>query len=330
MSRCVHCGSASICEHKRQKYRCVQCLGGSICEHKRRKSTCTICCGSGVCEHKRRKSTCKDCNGAEICHHNHLKPTCKDCNGSSICQHKRRKSQCIECHGSSICEHKRQTSQCRLCRGTSFCEHNRLKSQCVQCSGSRTCKYHHISLCSTLGTPKYEGYCVRCYSHLFPDKPVSKNFRTKERCVADHIRLQFPDYDIVLDKKVHGGCSKRRPDISFDFGSHVIIIEVDEHEHQDYSCENKRIMEIFHDHGDRPMVVIRFNPDAYVDQAGTKISSCWGFDAKGVARVKPKQRDIWQSRLLSLTQHVQQFCDSPPEKEVTFIHLFYSQPSHST
>jgi hypothetical protein len=68
---------------------------------------------------------------------------------------------------------------------------------------------------------------------------------------------------IVFDKIVEGGCSRRRPDVRIDMGSHIIIVECDEDQHKGYSCENKRMMEIFQNCGNRPIVFIRFNPDSY-------------------------------------------------------------------
>ena len=35
-------------------------------------------------------------------------------------------------------------------------------------------------------------------------------------------------------------------------------VEIDENQHTNYSCENKRTMEIFNDLGRRPLVMIRF------------------------------------------------------------------------
>ena len=41
----------------------------------------------------------------------------------------------------------------------------------------KTCK---SEWCFTLVTKKYDGYCRFCYMNLFPDKPVSRNYKTKE------------------------------------------------------------------------------------------------------------------------------------------------------
>lgn len=65
-------------------------------------------------------------------------------------------------------------------------------------------------------------------------------------------------------KKVDGGCSKRRPDFLFDIFTHTVI-ECDENDHKDYStsCEIAKLNETFTDLADRPMILIRFNPDNY-------------------------------------------------------------------
>ena len=37
---------------------------------------------------------------------------------------------------------------------------------------NKKCK---TNLCDKQVTNKYEGYCLHCFMHLFPDKPVSRN-----------------------------------------------------------------------------------------------------------------------------------------------------------
>ena len=53
--------------------------------------------------------------------------------------------------------------------------------------------------------PKYEGYCLNCFLHTFPDKPVTRNYKTKEKSVVDYIKQQFPYLDIVWDKSIKDG-----------------------------------------------------------------------------------------------------------------------------
>ena len=90
-----------------------------------------------------------------------------------------------------------------------------------------------------------------------------------------YIKETYPDFDWVADKRVADGCSKRRPDLLLDLGSHIIIIEVDENKHIEYecSCENKRLMELSRDLNHRPIVFIIFNPDAYTAENGEEFRS---------------------------------------------------------
>ena len=169
---------------------------------------------------------------------------------------------------------------------------------------SKTCK---TTLCDIHVSDKYNGYCLNCFIHLFPDEPNSHNYKTKEKATSEYILEQFPidKYTWVIDKKIQDGCSRKRPDLLLDLGYQVIIVEVDENQHTDYdcSCENKRIMELSQDLGYRPIVFIRFNPDDY-EKNGINITSCWGQNKKGICVVKKSKKDEWIERLDVLEQHI--------------------------
>jgi very-short-patch-repair endonuclease len=188
---------------------------------------------------------------------------------------------------------------------------------------SPTCK---TNLCSTIvQSNKYDGYCIRCFIHLFPDKPVSRNYKTKEQATVDFIKQYFPDKTIITDKQISGGCSKRRPDILIDFGEQIIIVEIDEYQHKSYdNCDNRRMMEISQDLGHRPVVFIRFNPDDYIDKNNTKIKSCWTTTRK-TGLVKIDNKKIWQERLNVLKNQVKYWINNKTEKTVENIHLFYDE-----
>ena len=184
-----------------------------------------------------------------------------------------------------------------------------------------TCKTH---LCSTRTTDKYDGYCLRCYIYTFPDKPVARNYKTKERAVVEFVCERFPEHTWITDKKVNDGCSMRRPDILLDLGYQVLIIEIDENAHQDYdcSCENKRIMELSQDVGHRPIIFIRFNPDSY--REGTrKIPSCWEQNMNGICVVKYKED--WEYRLNTLETQIKYWSmlSNTTNKIIETIQLFY-------
>ena len=320
--RCKECGGSSICEHGKYKTNCIECGGSSICEHDKQKRQCRECGGSSICEHGKQKSHCRDCNNSAFCEHGRLKRQCRECVGSAFCEHNKRKSHCIECNNSAFCEHGKQKRECRECHGSVFCEHNKRKSHCITCGGSGLCKSYW---CERQVNKKYEGYCISCFVHLFPDKPNTRNYKTKEKDVVDRITQTFNNFSWVADKKVQDGCSRRRPDLLLDMGSHIIIMEVDENKHTDYdcSCEHKRLMELSQDLQHRPIIFIRFNPDDYVNQEGVLVKSCWKLNKLGVMQIQKTKQKEWEERINSLKQQIQYWIDNPTEKTIEIVELFY-------
>lgn len=259
-----------------------------------------------LCIHSLTKTECKRCKYK--CIHNKQKPTCKECGGSSICIHNKRKSRCRDCNGSEICIH------------------NKRKSRCKDCNGSQLCK---STFCETYKNKKYNKYCSRCYIHLFPNEPISRNYKTKEYAVLEFIKNTYPEHTWVNDKTIDGGCSKKRPDIFLDLLTHSIIIEIDENQHKPYdNCELKRINLLFEDLGDRHIVFIRFNPDDYLDKDNKKITSCWGIDRNGLSSVKKSKRNEWEQRLNTLKNtvdevlHIDNINTTNP---ITYTNLFYDK-----
>ena len=292
------------------------------CIHNRRRYNCVECGGAGICVHKMRKSRCAECGGKELCSHGRQEKDCVDCGGSQICEHSKRKRRCVECNGAAICEHKRNKQHCVECKCSLICVHDKMKARCKICDGSQLCK---SPLCETRGIKKYNGYCLPCCIHLCPDIKISRNFKTKENDIVDRVKNEFPGFSWVCDKRVVDGCSKRRPDLLLDMGTHIIIIEVDENKHDTYdcSCENKRLMEISQDVGHRPIVFIRFNPDNYVDKDEKKISSCWKVNGYGVMQVSKTKIVEWEERIKELLSQIQYWVDNITEKTVETIELFY-------
>ena len=185
--------------------------------------------------------------------------------------------------------------------------------------------------CSTRFTnKKYNGYCLRCFIYLFPDKPVSRNYKTKEYSVVEFVKTKFPELDFVADKIITGGCSRRRPDLLLDMLYQIIIIEIDENQHQDYdcSCENKRLMELSQDLGHRPIVFIRFNPDDY-KKDGKNITSCWGQNKNGICVVKKSKQKEWLERLNTLEEQIKYWIypENMTDKTIEIIQLYYDELS---
>ena len=183
-------------------------------------------------------------------------------------------------------------------------------------------------LCGTRVSDKYEGYCLYCFINIFPDKPITRNYKTKEKAVRDFILTNFPDLTWNTDKIIKDGCSKKRPDLLLDLGYQVIIIEIDENQHICYekSCENKRIMILSQDIGHRPIIFIRFNPDDYIEY-GINKHSCWTFDKNGISKIKKSYIKEWSERLETLKNTINYWIDNKniSEKTIELIYLFFDK-----
>ena len=174
---------------------------------------------------------------------------------------------------------------------------------------------------------KYDGHCMRCFVHKFPQQKISRTYKVKETHVSDFLdkALEHTGHDRVFDRRVDGGCSLRRPDMYIDCLTHVVLQETDETQHRNgYSCENKRQMELLLDFGSRPIVFIRFNPDSYVDAKAIRQASCFKYhDRLHVPFVPSEFQETWQNRLDMLKQRLLHHISTIPAKEVTVEHLFY-------
>jgi hypothetical protein len=332
-SRCKECGGASICEHNKRRSICKECGGSEICEHNKRISRCKECGGSEICEHNKRRSECKECGGGSICEHNRIRSRCKECGGGSICEHNRIRSRCKECGGSQICEHNKERRYCKECGGSQICEHNRQKSQCKECGGSQICEHNRIkSICSTCSVNRknfcqlcdsvyvkgcsYFPLCFRCHCLSHPNEPIPRRYKLKQHYIYDKIKEVYSDFE--YDKTISGGCSKKRPDFLFDKLTHSVIVEIDEDQHNNYnnSCDEVRTMSMFTDLGNRPLVMIRFNPDEHDKNRG-----CFSFDEKNNIIIN---EDEFKNRIEMLLDTIQFHIDNIPLKELTEIKLFFS------
>lgn len=169
---------------------------------------------------------------------------------------------------------------------------------------------------------KYEGYCCRCFVHLFPNKQISKNYKTKENYIFDEVVKLLPNNNLIItrDKTIVGGCSKRRPDLMIDVGSHWICAENDENCHKNYNitCENKRIMELYIDMANRPMVLIRFNCDKY--SGGQSLFKTNKQNGLEIIR----SRKEFNLRICKFVEMINKYINSdPPTKSITYEYLYY-------
>jgi len=250
------------------------------------------------------KYNCKRCGGSSYCHHGKSKKHCRDCDGVSLCIHRRVKIYCKLCEGSSICEHDKIRYQCRECGGKRFCKHGKNKAYCKECGGRQLCKSPH---CTTTKSTKFDGYCLQCYINANPNAEITRNHKTTEKAVAAFVKQTFPSLPWVCDRRLAPNKSRRRPDIYAIFESFILIVEVDENQHDCYdaSDENKRLQQLQQDANGKPLAFIRFNPDQYLDEHRNKVKSCWRKYKDGILRLSTTMTENWSKRLELLRSSIQ-------------------------
>jgi hypothetical protein len=168
--------------------------------------------------------------------------------------------------------------------------------------------------------------CRNCYNHIVLGGSPRQLVR-KEQYVLAELQRQLPeleDFFVLWDCPIDGGCSKRRPDMLFDFGIGSLVIEVDEdaHKSEDASCREKRMCEIYLDLGERPIVFIRFNPDKCEGRKETM------FTVSPKARLLTCNETEFQHRIEKLVEEVMAVYNmyvvnqEIPEKWFNVVNLF--------
>jgi hypothetical protein len=118
-----------------------------------------------------------------------------------------------------------------------------------------------------------EDLCGMCCDIPFYDESKRLN-KIKETIMVKYLRSNIEGDEILADKIIDSTCNLYRPDILYDCGTHIVIVECDEFQHKSYnwkSCasnrslehaEEKRMYEIMVAYG-LPAIFIRWNPDNF-------------------------------------------------------------------
>jgi hypothetical protein len=168
-------------------------------------------------------------------------------------------------------------------------------------------------------------YCWRCYYFNNPTKKP-KRLKVKEEEVTNYLKQEFKDIEMITDKALIGDgiCLKNRPDVLIHLNNHSVIIEIDEDQHKWYNliCDEARINNI-QEALNRPIITIRFNPDAYIEN-GKKIKSCFKDDEKtGLKTIPKNQEQNWNNRLAKLKETLTSSIENYTDEPIRFIKLFY-------
>lgn len=206
-------------------------------------------------------------------------------------------------------------------------------TSCIKCKDENMIDLSHNNckclndVCDTRTSNKlYQGYCLHCFVDKYPDHEISRNYKTKERIINKHLLKfmndNYPDLEIIMDKRIDSGCSNKMPDFMIECYTHCIIFENDENQHKYYntSCDNARTMSLFTDLANRPLVMIRFNCDKYEDDEKNKIKGCFMKLKTGLDK---EYKNILQKRMDILYDKIKYHIKTIPEKELTIEKLFY-------
>lgn len=198
---------------------------------------------------------------------------------------------------------------------------------------STHCKEHGTPLGMTTTNPicvncnethanrRYGNHCSACFFELNPEEERTINFKTKELAYINPIKELYPD--LIQDRVIKGGVSRRRPDGLLELPTHVIVIEIDEGQHTCYDDihEDSRLQEIYDDLKGRKMKVIRLNPDGYSIDGKSKKSSFT--KPKGSTKVQ-KVNAEFNRRYKVLIDQFEKAVATVPTEEIEIVKLFYT------
>lgn len=179
--------------------------------------------------------------------------------------------------------------------------------------------------CETLiSSTERGGLCMECILRDYPEELRSLRVRIKEAFFADFIQTTYPKLDFIFDEKIGGKRNHRAPDAYLDMGSFAIVVECDEKMHSHYKSghERKRSEELYECIGKEHMIMIRFNPDAYTNETGELIPSCFQPGAKkdGVPTLVEEE---WKRRCQALKETIDHWLITRPTK-LEYAFLFYN------
>lgn len=203
-----------------------------------------------------------------------------------------------------------------------YCNTHKLENMIDVVNKTLYCK-----LCNLVRAESRLDYlCSSCFYYTNPNHERTRNHKTKENQIISDLNKEFNNI-IIQDKIISGGCSKRRPDGLIQLNDYNIIIEIDEDQHNNYSCENKRLMEIFKDLGNSPLTIIRINPDKYkinnnLNDKIKIIKSPFGI-TKSDGKLKVINKKEYNNRLNIIITKIKENINIIPTKEINIIHLFY-------
>ena len=195
---------------------------------------------------------CKAC--ADVTMVNVLRKKCEKCNCSKHKQAgmiRKPRTKCIHPKCKQPATH--GTTMPKRCEvHLSANDVNLILRKCNQCSRLEACNKEQI-----------------CYEYCFVTDIFHRRRKVWERRMITVLEKQIKTKFYSLDMPLDTACNLKRPDVVYDCKSYFLIIECDEKQHKYYGdkCETNRLIMIAKAAG-LPILVIRYNPDCYLDGAG--------------------------------------------------------------
>ena len=321
---CPECNPKLLCEHGSRKQHCRECCPQNFCEHDTQKGNCCVCSPKLLCKHDIRKGNCPECSPQNFCEHGSRKYDCPKCNPKVLCEHDILKRGCPKCNPKLLCEHGSRKLDCPVCNPKILCKHGSRKLDCPVCNPKISC----IHCKMIYGTKRYVESldkkvrcCIGCFYYYYPNDKIPRRYKLKQHYFNEKLIEEFGVNFFQYDKKIKCGCSGKKPDWFIDCFKYSIIIELDEDQHKYESCDEKRMMELFTDLGNRPLVLIRINPDKYEGKT-KKRKGCFDFDKRNILICNEKK---FNKRFNLLVKMIKYYIDNEPEKEITMEKLFFDR-----
>ena len=324
-AKCKKCFKKHVtCEHDTRKVNCPECNPKLLCKHGSRKQHCPECNPKILCEHDKRKDSCPKCNPKLLCKHDKRKGDCRECSPQNFCEHGSRKYDCPECSPKLLCKHGSRKKNCPECNPKLLCKHGSRKGNCHICSSQNFCihcKHIQAEKRYVESLDKKIRCCAGCFYRFYPNDEIPRRYKMKQHYFNEKLIEEFGADFFLYDKKIKCGCSGRMPDWFIDCYKYSIIIELDEEQHKYTSCDDKRMMELFTDLGNRPLVLIRINPDKYKGKTKER-KGCFKFDKRNILTCNEKK---FNKRFNTLIEMIKYYLNNEPEKEVTMQKLFFNK-----
>ena len=78
------------------------------------------------------------------------------------------------------------------------------------------------------------------------------------------------------------------------------------------------------DVNNRPIILIRFNPDDYTDKNGKRVTTCWRPHGRtGLLQVTKKKSAEWEARMQSLFDRLDYWFSETATEPLTVEYLYY-------